>query len=73
MLPTIHISNPSSLSSITAWFIAVQTLQTFAIVFGFLGLAVYPMAAVEQDKLTKQNIATWISAFSSKYNSCLCT
>lgn len=48
-----------------SWFIAVQTLMTFAIVCEFLLLALIPVAASEGDSTRPQSIASAVSGFQS--------
>ena len=60
------LSEISILFFATAWFIAVQTLMTFAVVFAFVGLAVVPMAGRFNDTITRQKMACFVTLMSSE-------
>ena len=51
---------------VSAWFIAVQTLMTFAIVCEFLGLAIFPLAGGESENTRIQTVACILTGFKSK-------
>ena len=52
---------------VTAWFIGVQVLMTFALVTGIVGVVVLPMAGADTEDNTIQWISTAISGFQCKY------
>lgn len=48
-----------------SWFIAVQTLMTFAVVFAFIGLVVVPMAGTFYDTILRQKMAVFVTLMST--------
>ena len=53
-----------------AWFIAVQTLMTFAVVFLFLSLAVFPLCLVFPENTKWLWMACFLTAMISELHSC---
>ena len=53
----------------SAWFIAVQTLMTFALVFEFIGLVLFPLANHDGQSTRNLSLACVLSGVTSKCTS----